>query len=222
MDISSLLAFGEHLIVTLCAGVIVDLMLRRKKVSRANEEVQQDVHKVIASQDPDNIPRINSIISSVARRHHLSEQKLNKVDSFIDEAITTILDDPFVPLKQRQEYCAFAEQIRKNHAKAPITVTKPWIPVGERKEIGLILAGAVLGAMFLSFLGTHISATNITLDKDAIRKIVWVAAIAIIVPALLLWFLDLYQEASDSGTKHVGRRTIKKIANDLKGKGTRR
>jgi hypothetical protein len=216
MDLTSVFEFSKHLLVTLAAGVIVDLLMRRRKVGRANEEVQEVVHKLIADRDAQNVHRIDSIITSVARKHHLSEEKLYSTNLLVDEAINRILGDPFISAKQKQEYCAFSDRIKKEHAKPQIPPTKVSLTLGRRKDIGVILAGAILGAMLFSFLGTNISTGIITLDTDAIRRVFWMAAIAITVPALFLWLLDLYGDLNESKEGHPGRRTKDKLLGILK------
>ena len=218
MDLLSALEFGKHLVVTLAAGVVVDLLLRRRRVGRANEEVLHVVHRLIADQDAQSIHRINSIITSVARKHRLSDERLYNIKSLVDEAITEILGDPFLSAKQKQEYCAFADRIKTENSKSAIAPARVGLSEGRRRDIGVILGAAILGAMLLSFLSANMSTGPITFDKDAIRKFFWMAAIVITVPAFFLWLLGLYRDLNDWNEEHSGQRIIGNLSKIFKRK----
>jgi hypothetical protein len=211
MELHSVVEFCKHLLVTLAAGVIVDWLLRRRRVGRANEEVLQVVHRLIAAQDAQSVHRINSIITSVARKHRLSDERLYNISLLVDEAINEIVGDPFLSAKQKQEYCAFADRIKSENAQSAINPARVELREERRRDIGVILAAAILGAMMFSFLSANMSTGIITLDKDAIRKVFWIAAIAITVPAFFIWLLALYRDLNDWKEEHSARRTIRSV-----------
>jgi hypothetical protein len=218
MELSSALEFFKHLVVTLAAGVIVDWLLRRRRVERANEEVLHSVHRLIASRDAQSVHRINSIIASVARNHRLSDERLYNISLLVDEAINEIIGNPYLTEGQKQDYCAFADRIKRENAKSVIAPATVRVSEGRRWDMGVILAAAILGAMLFSFLGANMSTGMITLDKDAIKRFFWMAAIAVSVPAFLFWLLALYRDLNDWKEEHPGRRFTGNLSKYLKTK----
>jgi hypothetical protein len=217
MDLSSVFEFCKHLLVTLAAGVIVDWLMRRKRAGRANAEILQRFLGLIAEQDTQMV-HIHSIIASVAREHHLNEERVYSVASLADEAITKILSDPFISAKQKQEYCLLAQRIKRESSKPQVASAKVSLRGGMRKDLAVILGGAILGAMLFSLLGNTISIGLVSVDKAAIGRLFVIAAIAIIVPALFFWFRDSYRNVDQHKVDYPWRRRIDKMAAWLKGK----
>src|SRR6266404_6774727 len=102
MELLTILDFCKDLILPLTAAVIGDLLMRRKRVARANEEILQIIRRIVAEHDLEGVRRINVAISTVARKHHLSEARLFSLKSLVDEVISEIVANPFIKIEQEK------------------------------------------------------------------------------------------------------------------------
>lgn len=171
----------------------------QQKITAANNEILHSLRSQIAERVLPAEGVLDSMLSSLARKHEVKRQDLFSRRHFVEEIIAEIMGNDFLSSNQKADYCAFVLQmVGDDHGSAvePAPVASHLKEKG-RRDLSVILGAATCGSVLLWIVSNTLGTGTVALNKDNIRSTLYYVALAIIIPTLCLLAIDLWRDFRD-------------------------
>lgn len=212
------------LLVTWIAGKIESRRSHkevRQRVDGANREVLNSIRSLVADKQMPTNDTIESMLSSAARKSGLKKPDLLTPEELAAEIVSQVISDPFLSSKHKVEYSEFVESMMATaiaqQLKSAGKVDERELPEKGRRDISLILGAATFVSVLLVIPITTLGNGTIMLNKENIRNLFLIIAVAIVIPTVCLWVVDFYRDLQELrtvrleiGRSNSGRRLLQK------------
>jgi hypothetical protein len=171
----------------------------QQKITAANNEILHSLRSQIAERVLPAEGVLDSMVSSLARKHEVKRQDLFSRRHFVEEIIAEIMGNDFLSSNQKADYCAFVLQmVGDDHGSTtePAPITAHLKDKG-RREVSFILGAATFGSVLLWIVSNTLGTGTVALNKENIKSTLYYIALAIIIPTLCLLIGDLWRDFRD-------------------------
>lgn len=194
--------------VFLMSNVIISRRERRElrhQIRLANSEVIHSTRPLIVDKVLPEAGWLDPVLNSTAKKYGVNKEDMYDLGCLSDDIIGEIMGNPFLSSKQKVEYCEFVSRLTGNEkAEQPDAAPqlqgaaeKDFFGDKRRRDISLVLGVATFGSVLLGILSSSIGGGTVTLDKATIKSTLWLVAIAIIIPTLVVWFFDFFRDVRE-------------------------
>ena len=163
----------------------------RERVNSANAEVLHALRNLIGENELPPAPVIEALLDCSARRHSVNKQSLLTIGQIADEIITEILNNPFLSPRLKTENCGFVLQmVERSDVNLDRVQDAKRFETEGRRDLSLVLAVVTFVSVLLGIVSANLGTGTVTINKEVLTFI----AVAIILPTLAFWLINLYRD----------------------------
>jgi len=163
----------------------------RERVNLANADVLQALRDLIGDNVLPPAAVIDALLNCSARRHSVNKEDLFAPRQIADEIITEILNNPFLSPRLKAENCGFVLQIvEAADAHLDRVEIAKRFEANDRRDLSLVLAVITFVSVLLGIVSANLGTGTVSINKESLAFI----AVAIILPTLAFWLINLYRD----------------------------
>ena len=163
----------------------------RQRIMSANADVLQSLRNLIGDSVLPPAGAIDALLNCSAQRYYLNREDLFTPRQIADEIIFEILNNPFLSAQLKAENCRFVLQsVHEAGAHPDRHRFGESLASYGRSDLSLVLALITFTSVLLGIVSTSLGSGTVTFNKETLV----VVAVAIILPTLVLWLINLYRD----------------------------